>query len=204
MSTTAKVATTVAPAVPRNPWLGKLIWSDLEAFASLKGRNVRSPIGLIDVLLHPGVMAVILWRLASFFHRWYLRPISRVLYILNLMLFSCELMPSATIGPGFAMPHPVGVGVGHTTVVGRNVRLLGLVRLGGTWGTPGQPVVGDDCWLLDGAKVFGAVHIGDRAIVAADSLVLHDVPPNMVAAGRPARVIKTRDEFEAEAAGATS
>ena len=170
------------------------------AFAKLKGTTLRSPLTVIDVLLHPGVMAVILYRLASFFHRWYLRPISRLLYIVNYILFSCELTPSSHIGPGLAMPHPVGVGVSNNARLGRNVTVLGLVRIGGAWGTRGQPVIGDECYLMDGAKVWGAVTIGDRAIIGGDSMVLKDIPPNMVAAGRPARVIKDRDTYEAEAA----
>lgn len=199
MSANADATTTMTSRSDANPWLLPLIWSDLEAFASLKGRKLNNPLWLIDVLLHPGVMAVIVYRLASFFHRWYLRPFSRLLYIFNFILFSCELMPGSRIGPGLAMPHPVGVGVANTTRIGRNARLLGLVRLGGNWGTSGQPVVGDDCWLMDGAKVFGPVRIGDRSIVAADTMVVQDVPPDVVVAGRPAKVIKTRAEFEATA-----
>src|SRR5690348_5116154 len=89
---------------------GGYVRADLEAFAELKGVRLSSPLGLVNVLLHPGVMAVLIFRLASFCHRYYLRPISRLLYILNVILFGVELMPSARIGPGLAMPHPVGVG----------------------------------------------------------------------------------------------
>lgn len=178
--------------VTRDPWLGAVIWADLNSFAELKGSSLRSPLTLINVLLYPGVMAVIVFRLASFFHRWYLRPFSRLLYILNLVLFGAEMMPSAKVGPGFAMPHPVGVGLGGGVRMGRNVRMFGLVRLGGQFGTNGQPTVGDDCWLLDGAKIFGGVTIGDRSVVGADSLVLDSIPSDVIAAGRPARVIRSR------------
>ena len=177
-----------------NPWLGALIWSDLESFAELKGTPLRSPLTLINILLYPGTMAVIVFRLASFFHRWYLRPFSRLLYILNVMLFGAELQPGARIGPGFAMPHPVGVGISGGALLGRHVRVLGLTRVGGNWGTEAQPVIGDDCWLMDGAKVFGDVTVGDRTIIAADTIVTESVPPNVVVAGRPARIIRQRED----------
>ncbi len=187
-----------------NPWLGALIWSDLEAFSELKGAKLRSPLTLVNVLLHPGVMAVIVFRLEMFFHRWYLRPFSRLLYILNLVLFGCELMPSAKVGPRFVMPHPVGVGISAGARLGKDVHCLGLTRIGGTWGTHGQPVIGDGCWLLDGAKVFGPVTVGEGSVVAADSMLLESIPPGVVAAGRPARIIGPREKLDVAAGDVAS
>lgn len=176
---------------------GGHVRADLEAFAELKGVRLSSPLGLINVLLHPGVMAVLIFRLESFCHRYYLRPISRLLYILNVILFGAELMPSARIGPGLVMPHPVGIGVGANVRIGRHVRMLGLVRLGGSFaefGPAGEPTIEDECWLLDGAKVFGPITVGEGSVVGADSLVLESVPPGVVVAGRPARIIRRRTD----------
>jgi len=51
--------------------------------------------------------------------------------------------------------------------------------------------IGDDVWLGGGAIVLAGVTIGDRAIVGAGAVVTKDVPPDVVVAGNPARVIKT-------------
>ena len=173
------------------------IRADLEAFAELKGMRIQSPLQLIDVLAYPGVIAVIMFRCASFFHRRRLRPLSRILYFLNIVLFGCEIMPGAVIGPGLTIPHPVGIGIGSESRLGRKVRIMGLVRIGGgasgDRSSDGMPTIGDECWLLDGAKVFGPVTIGDRTVIGADTLVLSDLPGDVIAAGRPARVIRQRD-----------
>ena len=173
------------------------IHADLAAFAELKGSQLRTPLQFLDVLAYPGVIAVIVFRCASFFHRRRLRPLSRILYFLNIVFFGCEIMPGATIGPGLTIPHPVGVGIGTGVRLGRNARIMGLVRVGGgateDRSRDGMPTIGDDCWLLDGAKVFGPVTVGDRTVIGADTLVLSDLPSDVVAAGRPARVIRQRD-----------
>lgn len=52
--------------------------------------------------------------------------------------------------------------------------------------------------MLDGAKAFGPVTIGDATVVAASSVVLTDLPGNVIAGGIPARVIKARGGDDAE------
>ncbi|MBK8758549.1 MAG: hypothetical protein IPM08_15965 [Actinomycetales bacterium] len=63
------------------------------------------------------------------------------------------------------MPHPVGVGVAGDVVIGERCHIMGLVRIGGSGqgGKPGHAVIGDDTWFMDGCKVLGPVHIGDRS-----------------------------------------
>ena len=50
--------------------------------------------------------------------------------------------------------------------------------------------IGDDAWIGFGATVMKGVSIGAGAIVAANSVVLADVPPHSVVAGNPARLVK--------------
>lgn len=57
----------------------------------------------------------------------------------------------------------------------------------------GAPVtIGRDVWIGRGAAILKGVTIGDGAIIAANAVVRSDVPPNAIAAGVPARVIKMR------------
>jgi acetyltransferase-like isoleucine patch superfamily enzyme len=59
----------------------------------------------------------------------------------------------------------------------------------------GDIIIGDEAWLSYGVIVLGGVRIGEGAVVAAGSVVTKDIPDNAIAAGNPARVIKSRLEL---------
>jgi virginiamycin A acetyltransferase len=63
-----------------------------------------------------------------------------------------------------------------------------------TWANElrGDTVLGNDIWVGMEAVILPGVRIGDGAIVAAKSVVTHDVPPYAIAAGNPAKVVKLR------------
>ena len=56
----------------------------------------------------------------------------------------------------------------------------------------GDTVVGNDVWIGQDVTVMPGVHIGDGAIIAAESVVTRDIPPYHVAGGNPCRVIRKR------------
>lgn len=90
-----------------------------------------------------------------------------------------------------------GITIGHHTIIGPSVQIY----------TPQHPIdymerrktierspavmIGDDCWIGGGAVICPGVRIGNRSIVAAGSVVVHDVPDDCMVAGNPA-VIKKR------------
>lgn len=163
--------------------------------AELKKAPWPSAYGLVDILMLPGTWAVLFFRVSTELHRRRLRPLSRIVYFLNCVLFGADLAPSATVGPGLALPHPVGVAFGEVRV-GRRARLMGGVRLGGAGAEDpdmdGFPTLGDDCYLFDGAKVFGTVSVGDRVVVGTNAVVSRSVPSDVVLLGNPARVVRHR------------
>ncbi len=53
--------------------------------------------------------------------------------------------------------------------------------------------VGSNVWIGHGAMILRGVSVGDNAIIGAGAVVTKDVPPNAVAAGVPARVIRMRE-----------
>ena len=57
----------------------------------------------------------------------------------------------------------------------------------------GEIVIGNNVWLGDKVTILGGVHIGDNVIIGANSVVTKDIPSNTMAAGIPAKVIKTCD-----------
>ena len=175
--------------------LRRVVAADVAAVVKLKG-TAPSLAAVVDVLMLPGTWAVILFRLASFFHDVGLRPLSRLFYFANVVVFSADLAPGSRVGPGLAIPHPVFTGWGSGLTMGCNAILTGGVRFGTAAaeddGRAGQPTIGDDVIFLDGAKVMGGVHVGDRAVIAANALVLKDVPADAIVVGQPARVTKFR------------
>ncbi|MGH6988101.1 MAG: serine O-acetyltransferase [Caulobacteraceae bacterium] len=106
-------------------------------------------------------------------------------------LFQLDIHPAAAIGKGAFIDHGTGVVIGETAAIGENVSMLHGVTLGGTGAEGGDrhPKVGSGVLLGAGAKVLGAIQIGDHAKIAAGSVVLKSVPAHCTAAGVPARLI---------------
>ena len=60
----------------------------------------------------------------------------------------------------------------------------------------GNTVIGNDVWIGQNAVILPGVHIGDGAIVGANSVVGSNILPYTVAAGNPARAIRKRFDNE--------
>ena len=88
----------------------------------------------------------------------------------------------------------MGVVIGETTEIGNNVLIYQGVTLGGTGKETGKrhPTIGNNVVIGCGAKVLGPVNIGDNAKIAANAVVLTDVPPDSTAVGAPAKIIKIK------------
>lgn len=105
---------------------------------------------------------------------------------LQTVLFGAEISQHAHLGQGVSFVHTVGTVIGGDTKVGDRVVFLGSVTLGTVGDTGGYPVIGNDVVLGAGCRVLGRVHVGDRAHVGANAVVLRDVPADCRAAGVPA------------------
>ena len=105
--------------------------------------------------------------------------------------FQVDIHPAVPMGRGVFLDHGTGIVIGETAVVGDGVSMLQNVTLGGTGKTGGDrhPKIGKGVLLGAGAKVLGAIHIGDYAKVASGSVVLKAVPAGCTAAGVPARLV---------------
>lgn len=107
----------------------------------------------------------------------------------------------AEIGAGLILPHTSGIVIGCGAKVGRYCLILQQVTLGESYrfGDEGlYPTVGNRCVVGAGAKVLGPIHVGHSCLIGANSVVVQDVPPESVAAGIPARVIRSaRDVVQA-------
>jgi serine O-acetyltransferase len=105
--------------------------------------------------------------------------------------FQCDIHPAARIGRGLFLDHATGLVIGETAVVEDDVSMLHGVTLGGTGKESGDrhPKIRQGVLIGAGAKILGNIEVGPCSRVAAGSVVLSAVPPNVTVAGVPAKAI---------------
>lgn len=161
-----------------------------------KQRDPASRSGLEIFLLYPGVHATIMHWFAHFLWRHKLIFISRLMSQINRGLTGIEIHPGAHIGKRFVIDHGMGIVIGETAEVGDDVILYQGVTLGGTGKEKGKrhPTIGNNVLVGTGAKVLGPFKVGDNSRIAANAVVLEEVPPDSTAVGVPARVVRIAGE----------
>lgn len=105
--------------------------------------------------------------------------------------FGIDIPFTTRIGSGFYIGHFSGIFVNERCVIGRNCNISQGVTIGqaNRGERAGNPVIGDNVYIGPGAKIIGAVRIGDHAAIGANCVVTHDVPEHGVVVGIPGRVI---------------
>ncbi len=166
-----------------------------EDIATIRERDPAARSSVEIIFAYPGLHAVLIYRVASGLWRRGLLTPARVLSHIGRFLTGIEIHPGATIGRRFFIDHGMGVVIGETAVVGDDVTLYQGVTLGGTGKERGKrhPTLGNDVIVGVGAKVLGAIEIGNGARIGGGSVVLKDVPPHTTAVGVPARAVAWTD-----------
>ena len=109
---------------------------------------------------------------------------------LSELVLGSTVHREAAIGDAVHFVHGDGVRVDPAAVIGARVGIMHGVTIGSAPDREGAPVIGDDVFIGAGAKVLGPVRVGDRARIAANSLVVSDVPADCTAIGVPAKVLR--------------
>jgi serine O-acetyltransferase len=91
------------------------------------------------------------------------------------------------IGPGLFVSHGQGT-ILSAEHIGANLQVHQGVTIGWDYRGDRRPMIGDDVFIGAGAKVLGAVTVGNGARIGANAVVVCDVPPGATAVGVPARV----------------
>jgi serine O-acetyltransferase len=146
----------------------------------------------LEILLcYPGLHAVWGHRLAHWLWRRNLRLVARFVSQVMRSLTGIEIHPGATIGPNLFIDHGMGVVIGETAEVGGCVTLYHGVTLGGTSLNKGKrhPTLEDNVVVGAGAKILGAINVGENSRIGANAVVVKDVPPNSVVVGVPGQVV---------------
>lgn len=110
----------------------------------------------------------------------------RIIFLLSRLLCGCSIPPSVEIGENTKLAHNgLGVVIHDKCIIGHDTIIQANVVIGGKDGK--APVIGNYCYIGAGAVILGGITIGDDAIIGANAVVTHDVPPAMMALGVPAR-----------------
>ncbi len=163
-----------------------------ENIEAIKQRDPAAKSDIEVLLLYSGLHATLAYRVS---HKLYLgghtfsaRAISQTAKFFT----GIEIHPGATIGKGLVIDHGTGVVIGETAEIGDNCTLYQGVTLGGTGKDLGKrhPTLGNNVLVGAGAKVLGPIVIEDNSKIAANAVVLKDIPENSTAVGIPARVAR--------------
>jgi len=161
---------------------------------AVKERDPAARNWLEIVLCYPGLWAVWWHRVAHVLWRWRLKLVARWISQFARALTGVEIHPAATIGPGLFIDHGMGVVIGETAELGAEVTLYQGVTLGGTSLKKGKrhPTLGDGVVVGAGAKVLGAITVGEYSRVGANAVVVRPVPRCAVVVGVPGEIVTSK------------
>lgn len=144
------------------------------------------------ILCYPGLHALWLHRIAHWLWTHDLKLLARMVSNLSRWLTLIEIHPGARIGEGFFIDHGAGVVIGETAQIGDNVTLYQGVTLGGTGKEKGKrhPTIGNNVVIGTGARILGAITVGDNCKIGAGAVALRDVPPDCTVVGNPGRIVR--------------
>jgi serine O-acetyltransferase len=175
-------------------YLRYLLYADLFRY----GDRAHLASFLRHLLATPGFQYTVFMRACQYLATRKPRPLFLPLY-LAMRLVARELgfkygiaIPASTnVGPGLFIGHPGDIVVHPRSVIGRNCNISQGVTLGqaNRGKRQGYPTVGDNVYIGPGAKLVGAVRVGNNVAIGANCVVTRDVPDNAVVVGIPGKVL---------------
>ena len=148
--------------------------------------------------MNPAVWAITIYRLGNWLHTanpfLLVRIPLKVVYFFVYMFFEVVmemcLDPLATIGGGLYISHIGGVHINPQAIIGNNCDITHRVTIGASaLGRQGAPVIGNGVYIGTGATLVGKIKIGNGAKIAANTLVITNVPDGATVMGVPGRII---------------
>ena len=170
---------------------------------SIKSRDPAAKSVLSIILTYPGVKAVFFHKFAHLFYVAGFDLIARIISQTIRFFTGIEIHPGAKIGKNLFIDHGMGVVIGETSEIGDNVTIYHAVTLGGS--SPSidserqrhekrHPTIGNDVVIGSGAQVIGPINVGNGARIAANAVVVKDVPENATMVGIPAKAVKLENK----------
>ena len=158
----------------------------------IKERDPAAMSALEILLTYPSLKAIRCYRISHWFYKREFYTIARMISQYARKKTGIEIHPGAKIGKGLFIDHGMGVVIGETAVVGDNCLLYQGVTLGGTGKDKGKrhPTLGNNVLVGSGAKVLGPFRVGNNVKIAANAVVLSEIPDNCTAVGVPAKIVR--------------
>ncbi len=175
-----------------------------ERFYRIYKKKRSAAKSLVSIILtYPGVKAVFFHHISNFFYKAGFDLIARVISQTIRFFTGIEIHPGAKIGKNLFIDHGMGVVIGETSEIGNNVTIYHAVTLGGS--SPSidserqrhekrHPTIGDDVVIGSGAQIIGPVKVGNGARIAANAVVVKDVPESATMVGIPAKAVKLENK----------
>ena len=171
----------------------------IEYLESIKKRDPAAKSILSIILTYPGVKAVFFHQISNFFYKAGFDLVARIISQTVRFFTGIEIHPGAKLGKNLFIDHGMGVVIGETSEVGDNVTIYHAVTLGGS--SPSidsekqrhekrHPTIGHDVVIGSGAQIIGPVKVGNNSRIAANAVVVKDVPENATMVGIPAKAVK--------------
>jgi len=185
----------------------------MSGFSSDIARYRAKGNGGMALWMSPAVWAIGCYRLSNWVQigrpAWPIRiPLKLLTFLANKfceVFMEMDIDPKASIGDGLIIAHIGGIHINYQVVIGRNCDIAHRVTIGASaMGRKGAPVIGDDVYIGTGATIVGKIKIGNGAKIAANTLVIANVPDGATVMGVPGRIImrppKTVESQAAKAA----
>jgi len=160
----------------------------------IKDRDPAARSSVEVLFLYSGLHALLCYRLSNALYKKKKFAAARAVSQAARFLTGIEIHPGATIGKGLFIDHGAGVVIGETAEIGDNCTIYQGVTLGGTGKDVGKrhPTLGDNVMVGAGAKVLGPFKVGSNSKIAANAVVLEEIPEDSTAVGIPARVVRKK------------
>ena len=163
-----------------------------ELVAAYKARDPAARSTAEILLLYPGIRAMRSHRRAHWCYTHGHKLLARWISQASRRRTGIEIHPGATMGKRLVIDHGMGIVIGETAEIGDDCLIFHGVTLGGTGKEVGKrhPTIGNNVLIGTGAKVLGPFRVGDNSRIAANSVVLSEVPPDSTAVGVPAKIVR--------------
>lgn len=147
-------------------------------------------------LLYNGLHAQIYYRVAHWLYGHKCLFLARWVSQRAKRRTGVEIHPAAKIGRRLVIDHGTGIVIGATAEIGDDCLLYQGVTLGGTGAAREKrhPTLGNNVMVGCGAKVLGPFKVGDNVKIAANSVVLREVPDNCTVVGIPGHIVRVGGE----------
>ena len=175
----------------------------IDYLESIKKRDPAAKSLLSVILTYPGVKAVFFHQISNFFYKAGFDLVARIISQTVRFFTGIEIHPGAKIGKNLFIDHGMSVVIGETSEIGNNVTIYHAVTLGGS--SPSidserqrhekrHPTIGDDVVIGSGAQIIGPIKVGNNSRIAANAVVVKDVPDNATMVGIPAKAVKLENK----------